>query len=199
MNITVYCGSNPGHNQHFKDAAKALGEWIANEGHTLVYGGSSVGLMGIVSQTVLDLGGTVIGVEPRFFIEAGVAQHDLTELHVVETMNERKAKMIELGEIFITLPGGIGTLEEVSEIMSRIRLGLGPSTCFLLNIDHFYDSLKNYLHDMIDAGFLDQVDLDRYHFVDSIEELAVLLDQEQANPTERFATAAELNPVTTQR
>ncbi len=199
MNITVYCGSNPGRNQHFTDAAKALGEWIAGEGHTLVYGGSSVGLMGIVSQTVLDLGGTVIGVEPRFFIEAGVAQHALTELHVVETMNERKAKMIELGEIFITLPGGIGTLEEVSEIMSRIRLGLGPSTCFLLNIDHFYDSFKNYLHDMIDAGFLDQVDLDRYHFVDSIEELAVLLDQEQANPTERFATAAELNPVTTQR
>lgn len=197
MNITVYCGSNPGHNQHFLEAAKQVGEWIASEGHTLVYGGSSVGLMGVVSQTVLDNGGDVIGVEPRFFIDAGVAQNSLTELHVVETMSERKAKMIELGEIFITLPGGIGTLEEVSEIMSRIRLGLGPSVCFILNIDHFYDNFKIYLQDMYKEGFLDQVDLDRYHFVDSIEELAALLDKEQEHPTERFATAAELNPVTT--
>lgn len=197
MNITVYCGSNPGRNPHFLDAAKELGEWITREGHTLVYGGSSVGLMGVVSQTVLDLGGSVIGVEPRFFIEAGVAQNSLTELHVVETMNERKAKMIELGDMFVTLPGGIGTLEEISEIMSRVRLGLGPSVCFILNIDHYYDNFKNYLHDMFKEGFLDQVDLDRYRFADSMDELAVLLDEEQECPTKRFATAAELDPITT--
>ena len=116
MNITVYCGSNFGDDPLFEKAARELGAWIAREGHALVYGGSSVGLMGAVSRAAIEGGAPVIGVEPAFFIEAGVAQHDLTELIVCDTMGERKAKMIELGEMFVALPGGVGTLEEISEI-----------------------------------------------------------------------------------
>ena len=106
MNITVYCGSNFGDNPHFEEAARDLGALIARAGHTLVYGGS-------VSQAAIEGGAPVIGVEPAFFIEAGVAQHDLTELIVCDTMGERKAKMIELGDAFVALPGGVGTLEEI--------------------------------------------------------------------------------------
>lgn len=192
MNIAVYCGSNPGTNPRFEQAAHELGAWIAHQGHTLVYGGSAVGLMGAVSSAALKEGGLVYGVEPRFFIEAGVAQHDLSKLYIVETMSERKAKMIELSDIFITLPGGVGTLEEVSEIMSRVRLGLGPSECYFLNLDGFYDALEHLLHDMLQQKFISPVDIDRYHFAHSIGELTKLIEDHAHNPIGAFVTATEL-------
>lgn len=185
MNITVYCGSNPGDNPHFTEAARALGTWIAQNGHTLVYGGSSVGLMGTVSRAALEGGASVIGVEPAFFIEAGVAQHDLTELIVCETMSERKAKMIELGDVFVALPGGVGTLEEMSEIFTRVRLDMGPHECFLLNIDGFYDPLAAFLASMVDHRFFDQCDLDRCHFPRSVDELAHLVATADTRPRTR--------------
>lgn len=185
MNITVYCGSNPGDDPRFIEAARALGAWIAREGHTLVYGGSSVGLMGAVSQAALEGGAPVIGVEPAFFIEAGVAQHDLTELIVCETMGERKAKMIELGDAFVALPGGVGTLEEISEIITRVRLDLGPHECFLLNIGGFYDPLAAFLASMVDHRFFDQCDLDRCLFPRSVDELAHLVATADARPHTR--------------
>lgn len=194
MNITVYCGSNPGKNPRFAETALELGKWLAAEGHTLIYGGSSVGLMGIVSRTVLDAGNPVIGVEPQFFIDAGVAQHDLTKLYAVETMSERKALMIELGEVFVALPGGVGTLEEISEIMSRIRLGLGPHECYLLDIDGFFAPLKALLDNFLTEGFIAPADLERFHFPESVQELAELVAQRQANPAEPLVTATELNP-----
>ena len=169
MNITVYCGSNFGDNPHFEEAARNLGAWIARAGHTLVYGGSS----------------PVIGVEPAFFIEAGVAQHDLTELFVCDTMGERKAKMIELGDAFVALPGGVGTLEEISEIFTRVRLDMGPHECFLLNIDGFYDPLRSFLESMVEHRFFDQCDLDRCHFPRSVEELARLLSTADTRRTVR--------------
>ena len=182
MNITVYCGSNPGDDPAFMEAARALGDWIARAGHTLVYGGSSVGLMGAVSRAALDAGGTVIGVEPEFFIEAGVAQHDLTELVVVETMGERKAKMIELGDVFVALPGGAGTLEEISEIITRVRLDLGPHECFLLNIDGFYEPLRALLEAMVAHRFFDDCDLDRCLFPTSVDEFAHLVETANERP-----------------
>lgn len=176
MNVTVYCGSSIGDNPHFEEAACELGAWIARAGHTLVYGGSSIGLMGAVSRTAIKDGADVIGVEPRFFIDAGVAQHDLTELIVTDTMGQRKAKMIELGDMFVALPGGVGTLEEISEIFTRVRLDLGPHECFLLNIDGFYDPFRAFLQSTVDHGFFDQCDLDRCHFPRSVDELAQLAD-----------------------
>lgn len=185
MNITVYCGSNFGDNPHFEEAARDLGALIARAGHTLVYGGSSVGLMGTVSQAAIEGGAPVIGVEPAFFIEAGVAQHDLTELIVCDTMGERKAKMIELGDAFVALPGGVGTLEEIAEIFTRVRLDMGPHECFLLNIDGFYDPLAAFLASMVDHRFFDQCDLDRCHFPRSVEALAHLLTTSDERPLER--------------
>lgn len=192
MNITVYCGSSMPENRAFQQVARELGEWIAREGHELVYGGSRVGLMGIVSGTVLEAGGRVHGVETSFFVDAGVARDNLTELFVVDTMAERKAKMIELGDAFVALPGGVGTLEEMSEIMSRIRLGMDPSACYFLNIDGFYDNLRAFLDDMVREGFLDDVDLGRICFPETLDELVRLLETDFANPRESFATAAEM-------
>lgn len=192
MNITVYCGSSMPENRAFQQVARELGEWIAREGHELVYGGSRVGLMGIVSGTVLEAGGRVHGVETSFFVDAGVARDNLTELFVVDTMAERKAKMIELGDAFVALPGGVGTLEEMSEIMSRIRLGMDPSACYFLNIDGFYDNLRAFLDDMVREGFLDRIDLDRICFPETLDELVRLLESDFANPRASFATAAEM-------
>ena len=171
MNVVVYCGSNPGNNPQYAQAALKLGEWIGDAGHTLVYGGSSVGLMGLISQTVLDHGGKVYGVEPQFFIDAGVEQHDLTELYVVDTMSERKAKMIELGDVFVALPGGGGTLEEISEIMSRIRLCLSQGPCFCLNIDGFYTPLAQLIENMHEHCFIENWDKDAFQFPPTVEDL----------------------------
>ena len=153
-----------------------MGEWIAANGHGLVYGGSSVGLMGVVSATVMAGGGTAIGVEPRFFLEAGVAQHDLTELVVVETMSERKAKMIELADAFVALPGGVGTLEEIAEIMSRIRLGLTHAPCILLSVDGYYDNLAAMLDKMTEHGFLAPNERDAVSLARDVSEAARILE-----------------------
>lgn len=175
MNIAVYCGSQHGIHKEYENTARELGEWIAANGHGLVYGGSSIGLMGVVSATVMAGGGTAIGVEPRFFLEAGVAQHDLTELVVVETMSERKAKMIELADAFIALPGGVGTLEEIAEIMSRIKLGLTHSPCILLNVDGYYDELATMLDKMTEHGFLEQSERDAVMFARDVAEATRIL------------------------
>ncbi len=175
MNIAVYCGSDAGGDPIYQKVARDLGQWIAKHGHGLVYGGSSVGLMGVVSATVMNGGGQVIGVEPRFFLEAGVAQHDLTELIVVETMSERKAKMIDLADAFVALPGGVGTLEEISEIMARIRLGLTSAPCVLLNVSGYYDDLRNMLDKMVEHGFLTPQERAAISFADDVPEAAAVL------------------------
>lgn len=182
MNIVVYCGSCPFVDAAFVRAAEQLGRWIGESGNALVYGGSSIGLMGAVSRAVLDAGGTAIGVEPAFFIEAGVAQHDLTELIVVDTMGQRKEKMIELGDVFVALPGGVGTLEEISEIMSRIRLRMEPGPCYFLNMDGFYDGLIQLTDAMQKARFLNREDCAVYRFVPSVEELVACLARHETSP-----------------
>lgn len=194
MNIVVYCGSSTPKNPRFSECARELGSWIARNGHALVYGGSSIGLMGEVSKAALDCGGAVYGVEPRFFIEAGVAQHDLTRLYVTEDMAQRKAKMIELGDAFVAIPGGVGTLEEISEIFSRIRLGLGPGECFLLNVDGFYDPLRALLDTMLEQGFLSKSEIERIHFPTDPEELGRMLLKSSEHPMQAVATAPEMNP-----
>ena len=154
MNITVYCGSGKGDDPAFTQAARELGEWIAASGNALVYGGSAIGLMGVLSDTVLAGGGEVTGVEPRFFLDSGIEHHELTHLIPVDTMSERKAAMIELGDAFIALPGGVGTLEEITEIMSRIRLRLTAAPCILLNVNGFYDELEAFLGKLLSKGFV---------------------------------------------
>lgn len=175
MNITVYLGSMEGNNDIYKNAAAELGTWIGSAGHRLIYGGSRVGLMGVLASAVMRAGGEVIGVEPQFFIEAGVEQIDLTQLIVVQTMSERKAKMIELGEAFIAFPGGVGTLEEISEIMSKERLGHLDYPCILYNVNGFYDPLREMLQRMFDTGFLPAENLAQYKFPETLDAVKKLL------------------------
>ena len=171
MNFTVYLGANEGNDPALKQAVEELGRWIGESGNALVYGGSRSGLMGRLAHSVLTAGGEVTGVEPQFFIDAGVEQQDLTELYVVENMSERKAKMIELGDVFVALPGGVGTLEEISEIMSRIRLHLTPGPCFCLDIDGFYEPLHQLIENMHEHDFIEHWDKDAFQFPKTVEGL----------------------------
>lgn len=122
MNITVYLGANEGNNPSLKRAVKELGTWIGQSGNALIYGGSKSGLMGALADSVLNAGGNVTGVEPQFFIENEFQHEGITKLIVTKDMSERKNKMIELGNAFIAFPGGTGTLEEITEIMSKVSL-----------------------------------------------------------------------------
>ena len=169
MNVTVYCGSSMGSNLAFAEAARKLGEWIAQEGHGLVYGGSAVGLMGIVAGAALEGGAHVTGVEPRFFLESPIPQHELPTLIPVDTMSERKAKMIELGDAFVALPGGIGTLEEITEIISRIRLRLTTAPCIFLNVDGFYDTFQAFFDELFATGFIDAYEHDAIRFCPTVD------------------------------
>ena len=170
MNVTVYCGSGMGDSPAYEKAAWDLGAWIAHAGHSLVYGGSAVGLMGVVAQAALEGGAHVTGVEPRFFLESDIPQHDLPELVPVDTMSERKAKMIELGDAFIALPGGIGTLEEITEIMSRIRLRLTTAPCIFLDIDGFYGTFQAFLDELLAAGFVDAYEHGAIRFCPTVDD-----------------------------
>ncbi len=122
MNVTVYLGANYGTDPTLQTTVAELGQWIGKNGHTLVYGGSASGLMGVLARSVMAAGGPVIGVEPQFFIDEGYELDGLTQLIVTQDMTERKAKMIELGDAFIAFPGGTGTLEEITEVMSKVSL-----------------------------------------------------------------------------
>ena len=185
MKITVYLGASEGNDPALKTAVQELGRWIGQSGNALVYGGSRSGLMGLLADSVLAAGGQVTGVEPRFFVEQELQHNGLTELIVTENMAQRKAKMIELGDAFVALPGGVGTLEEISEIFTRVRLDMGPHECFLLNIDGFYDPLRLFLESMVEHRFFDQCDLDRCHFPRSVEELERLLSTADTRRTVR--------------
>ncbi|MGE7758482.1 TIGR00730 family Rossman fold protein [Peribacillus sp. NPDC097895] len=152
--LAVFCGSSNGASTIYLEKAKKLGVELAKRNITLVYGGSSVGIMGAVADSVLEAGGKVIGVMPEFLEKKEIAHKSLTELIVVESMHERKAKMAELADGFMVLPGGPGTLEEFFEIFTWAQLGLHQKPCGLLNINHYYDPLIALFHHMSDEQFL---------------------------------------------
>lgn len=131
MNITVYLGSSPGNDPKLNTVVRALGRWIGESGHALVYGGSRTGLMGALAESTLQAGGEVTGVEVSFFVEQALQYEGLTHFYVARDLPERRTKMIELGDAFIAFPGGPGTLEEISEVISRkaIKRLSGPASC----------------------------------------------------------------------
>ena len=176
MNITVYLGANEGREPALKTAVCELGTWIGEHGHTLVYGGSRVGLMGAVAASTLAAGGKVIGVEPRFFIEQELQLDGLTELIVTEDMTDRKTKMIELGDAFIAFPGGTGTLEEIAEVMSAVSLGHLSAPCILYNLDGYYNDLKALLGHMIDKGLSSPQRQQGIYFADDLREIASIIN-----------------------
>ncbi len=149
MNITVYLGATPGNDPALEPAVRALGTWIGENGHDLVYGGSRCGLMGMLAESVLSAGGRVYGVEPQFFVDAGFVYDAITKLYVTQDMSERKAKMIELGDAFIAFPGGTGTLEEIAEIMSKVALRHLDAPCILYDLNGYYEGLRMLLDRML--------------------------------------------------
>ena len=152
--ICVYCGSNPGANSAFGNAARRLGNLLARRDLCLVYGGASVGVMGAVADGVLEKGGQAIGVLPHFFASKEIAHDGLDELIIVNSMHERKSRMAELSDGFIALPGGWGTFEEIFEMLTWAQLGHHEKPCGLLNVESYYDELYRFLDKAIEQQFV---------------------------------------------
>ena len=175
MNITVYLGANAGNDPALRDAVRALGRWIGESGNALVYGGSKNGLMGALAESVLAAGGRATGVEPQVFVDQGFLYDELTELIVTRDFPERKAKMLELGDAFIAFPGGTGTLEEISEIMSKVSLKQLAAPCILYNLNGYYDHLKALLAHMIDMGLSTPERQEGIYFAETLDDIRAIL------------------------
>ncbi|WP_394777916.1 TIGR00730 family Rossman fold protein [Undibacterium sp.] len=152
--ICVYCGSSAGSSIVYTEGAQALAKQFVEHGIELVYGGGKVGLMGVIADEVLRLGGKATGVIPKALMDKEVGHTGLTRLHVVKDMHERKAMMAELSDGFIAMPGGVGTLEELFEVFTWAQLGFHAKPIGLLNIDGFYDSLISFLNHTVQSKFL---------------------------------------------
>ncbi len=152
--ICVYCGSSPGRLEAYAAAATHLAEVLVSRNIRLVYGGAGIGIMGIVADRVLALGGEVVGVIPKALAHKEVAHANLTELHVTHSMHERKMMMAELSDGFIALPGGVGTLEELFEIWTWGQLGFHQKPCGLLNVEGYFDSLIGFLDHVLEEQFV---------------------------------------------
>lgn len=175
MNIAVYCAASQSNDLTFDERTEELGNWIAKKNHTLVYGGGNTGLMGMIATSVMKSGGEVIGVMPQFFVEREIAKKDITKLHIVETMSQRKNKMIELSEVYIALPGGPGTLEEIAEVVSWIRVGQTNGICIFYNMEGYYDHLEAFFNHMVTTKLLSKEDRNQIHFAKSLEEIEKLI------------------------
>ncbi|WP_339731226.1 TIGR00730 family Rossman fold protein [uncultured Gimesia sp.] len=152
--ICVFCGSKSGSDQQYQQAAIELGRLMAQRSITLVYGGGSVGLMGVIADAVLESGGQVIGVIPRQLATRELIHPGVKEMHIVEDMHTRKAKMSECSDAFIAMPGGFGTLEELFEVVSWVQLGIYSKPIGLLNTTGFYDPLLNMVEHCIESEFI---------------------------------------------
>lgn len=174
MRVCVFCGSSMGARPAYADVARALGRLLAERGIGLVYGGASVGLMGVVADAALAGGGEVIGVLPRTLVDREIAHRSLTELRIVESMHERKAAMAELSDAFVALPGGLGTLEELFEVWTWAQLGLHRKPVALLDVASFFAPLSAFLDQAVNERFLKS--LNRSMLITETD-AAALLDQ----------------------
>lgn len=186
-NICVYCGASTGNNLAYTEAAQQLGQIIAQQGRRLIYGGGNKGLMGILANAVLDAGGEVTGVIPERLVEAETAHHGLTELEIVPDMHVRKARMSELADGFIALPGGIGTFEELFEVWTWSQIGYHANPVGLLNINQFYTPMNTFLQHVVDEGFVRQSYLNTLLISDSATDLLSQFDQYQPHNLDRWA------------
>ncbi len=176
MRIAVYLGSSFGDDPQYRESVRELGNWIGSHGHTLVYGGNSHGLMGVLADAVKESGGYLIGVEPAFISSFGVPYAGLDEVVITKDMNERKAKMIELAEHFIACPGGMGTLDEITEVITLKGLRQLQGEVFLFNVNGYYEGLMRVFDNMVRSGFLAQVTRDQIHCADSVKEIEEILE-----------------------
>ncbi len=190
--ICVFCGSSPGQGPEYMQAARQLGMALAERHLTLVYGGGNVGLMGQVARACLDGGGKVIGVITRQLVNMEVALTSLENLYVVETMHERKARMAELADGFVALPGGLGTIEEFFEVLTWSQLGIHKKPCGLLNTAHYYDNLLTFLDSAVEKQFIGDVPRQMVLVDDTPERLLDRFETYQAPHVDKGAWAKHL-------
>lgn len=193
VNITVYLGSNPGRKPVYTDAAVELGQWLGSNNHTLVYGGNKFGLMGKLADAAADNGAKVIGIIPEILKGIEIRHPRLTKLIEVETMLERKNHMIELGDAYIALPGGLGTLEEIAEVLSLMRIGTNPNPCVFYNVDGYYDLMRQFIDQMVSEKFLLQSDRDNILFSQSLEEIEAFILSYEFHPAQDEASLKKTN------
>ena len=175
MNVCVFCGSSTGGNPVYIKAAQDFGLALAEAGHTLIYGGGNIGLMGVLADTVLKNGGNVIGVIPDFLKEKEVGHTGLTQLMVVGSMHERKRTMADMSDAFVALPGGWGTLEEIAEILTWRQLELINKPVGILNVNNFFTPLLQQMRKMVEEGFLRQQNLELIRVSPTSGELLALI------------------------
>lgn len=176
MKIAVYCGSSPGTAEKFTKAAALLARRIG-EKHTLVYGGSNTGLMGTIADEALAAGGKVIGVQPNVPLIRARRHMGLTEYIDTETMAERRTAMIGLADAFVALPGGPGTLDEISEVLALTRLGILDKPCVFLDVDGYYAPMRALFEHMAENGFAEKEDFRRVLISENIDEVMAFLEQ----------------------
>ena len=174
--ICVFCGSHFGTNENYEKAARELGTALALEGRELVYGGSNCGYMGTVSTAAIRSGGKVIGVIPSFFTDAVISSQPLAEMIMVETMGERKRIMAEKSDAFVALPGGVGTLDEVTEMLTANQLGFNIKPIVLLNVDGYYDCFLSQMSRLLQDGLINEVTFKSFFSADSVSQLLEKID-----------------------
>lgn len=184
--VCVFCGSNPGNHPDYAAAAEALGQAIAKRGATLVYGGAEVGLMGITADAALAAGGEVIGIIPKALMDKEIGHKGLTRLEAVGSMHERKARMAELSDGFVNLPGGTGTLEEMFEVWTWGQLGFHDKPIGVLNVRGFYDPLMTFLDHQRDEGFVKPGLRDTLLSADEPEALLSAMESYQAPVVQKW-------------
>jgi hypothetical protein len=186
--ITVFCGSSSGKDKQFLAQASLLGSTLAKQNIRLVYGGAAIGLMGAVANGALNESGEVIGVIPKFLKTKEIAHRNLTELITVESMHERKTMMNDLCDGVISLPGGLGTLEEFFEMMTWAQLGLHQKPIGLLNVDGYYDPLVLMLKTMVDKEFMKKVDYEMLCISNNADDLINKMKHYDAPPKAKWVT-----------
>ena len=175
MNIVVYLGASLGNNSFYKEEAIKLGKYIADSNNTLVFGGSGTGLMGELVESVTNNNGISIGVQTKKFNDLGYTYNKLTKLIITDNMSLRKLKMIELGDVFIAFPGGTGTLEEISEVITKSVLKEINNKVIIYNLNHYYDDLINLFNKMKENEFTNNDKLSNIYFPTNLDELKILL------------------------
>jgi uncharacterized protein (TIGR00730 family) len=173
--ICVYCGSRAGNNPELMSEAYRAGELIADKGYAVVYGGAKVGLMGHVANGALSRGGKVLGVIPKLIFDFEVSHDSITQLYTVETMHERKFKMMELSDAFVALPGGFGTMDELNEIITWRQIKLHDKPIAILNQNGYYDHYIEFLKVSVRAGLISQEHIDMLIISDSMEKILAQL------------------------
>lgn len=171
MKITVFLGSNLPDDPIYKKAAQTLGTYIANSKNTLLYGGAKVGTMGVLADATLEAGGEVIGIMPSILSDKEIIHPNLTKTILVDDMYIRKEELLKQGDVFIVLPGGCGTMDEIFEIITLNQIGDHNKPYAFINIDHYYDGIKLYLENATRLGFITKENLEKIHFYDTVEEL----------------------------